>query len=338
VNRRGNVFFFGRCLLLCGKRQLLLPSFWGCSLALFALVGGFLLLCPEPKGASASIGLLFDGGNPVLAAACAPLEQEEGLPFRFYHPGEEETMRRAVLTGELHCGYLLDPGADPPVTVYETDGSFLRPVADELVFGALFEAEAPMFTRELLTQTPGGPSGFAPGKTSPLTVTVESAGSFPPPESALDLRPLLFAVFSSLFLFLAVFGGLFVPEEAAAFEMLETVRPGAAKTALLADAACTLLQGALPGLLLLAFPDLRGAASPAAFVLLAAAAAVLRQAASRLAARHPAAVSPVLLLALCWVLPAVCCSGALVDPAGLGPFASLRFLSPAWLLSRIFVQ
>lgn len=52
-------------------------------------------------------------------------------------------MRRAVLTGELHCGYLLDPGADPPVTVYETDGSFLRPVADELVFGALFEAEAP---------------------------------------------------------------------------------------------------------------------------------------------------------------------------------------------------
>ena len=38
------------------------------------------------------------------------------------------------------------------------------------------------------------------------------------------------------------------------------------------------------------------------------------------------------------VLPAVCCSGALVDPAGLGPFASLRFLSPAWLLSRIFVQ
>ena len=94
----------------------------------------------------------------------------------------------------------------------------------------------------------------------------------------------------------------------------------------------------MPGLLLLAFPDLRGAASPAAFVLLAAAAAVLRQAASRLAARHPAAVSPVLLLALCWVLPAVCCSGALVDPAGLGPFASLRFLSPAWLLSRIFVQ
>ena len=212
-------------------------------------------------------------------------------------------------------------------------------MADELVFGALFEAEAPAFTRELLTQTPGGPSGFAPGKTSPLTVTVESAGSFPPPESALDLRPLLFAVFSSLFLFLAVFGGLFVPEEAAAFEMLETVRPGAAKTALLADAAaCTLLQGALPGLLLLAFPDLRGAASPAAFVLLAAAAAVLRQAASRLAARHPAAVSPVLLLALCWVLPAVCCSGALVDPAALGPFASLRFLSPAWLLSRIFVQ
>ena len=38
MNRRGNVFFFGRCLLLCGKRQLLLPSFWGCSLALFALL------------------------------------------------------------------------------------------------------------------------------------------------------------------------------------------------------------------------------------------------------------------------------------------------------------
>ena len=140
-------------------------------------------------------------------------------------------MRRAVLTGELHCGYLLDPGADPPVTVYETDGSFLRPVADELVFGALFEAEAPAFTRELLTRTPGEPSGFAPGKTSPLTVTVESAGNFPPPESALDLRPLLFAVFSSLFLFFAVFGGLFVPEETVAFAMLETVRPSAARTA-----------------------------------------------------------------------------------------------------------
>ena len=49
VNRRRNFFFFGRCLLLCGKRQLLLPSFWGCALALFALVGGFLLLCPEPR-------------------------------------------------------------------------------------------------------------------------------------------------------------------------------------------------------------------------------------------------------------------------------------------------
>ena len=85
-------------------------------------------------------------------------------------------------------------------------------------------------------------------------------------------------------------------------------------------------------------PKQGGAASSPALVLLAAAAAVLRRAASRLAARHPAAVSPALLLALCWVLPAVCCSGALVDPAALGPFASLRFLSPAWLLSRIFAR
>lgn len=86
MNRRGNVFFFGRCLLLCGKRQLLLPSFWGCSLALFALVGGFLLLCPEPKGASASIGLLFDGGNPVLAAACARWSRRRAFRFAFTIP------------------------------------------------------------------------------------------------------------------------------------------------------------------------------------------------------------------------------------------------------------
>ncbi len=330
------LLFLLHCLLLCGKRQLRLTAFRAQAIAFVALTAGFLWLCPQPQGSGLTIGILFDPQDAALSAAFAPLEQEEGISFRFYRPGEEDQLHRDLLTQILHCGYLIDPAADPPVTIYETDGSYLRPVADQLVFAALFETEAPLVTAELLAASGADPALFSPGEAGSIQPEVLQQGLADPADGLLDLRPLFSAVLCSLLLFFGWFGGLFSPADTGVFSLLERSCPGAGRIARLADAlACTLLLGLELALLLVISPSLRGLLSPAAFVLLTAAAAALHRTAAALASRFPRGVLPALLIGLLWTLVSVCFSGALIDPTSLPSAGILRFLSPAWLLSRL---
>lgn len=305
----------------------------------------FAALLPQGTPASLSIGVLPRGG--IGADTAGILKQNGDYTVLLYD--DAAAMRRDVLSGFLHCGYTVADEwmSDIPVTVYYTDGSYLRPLLDQLVLSAYFEAKLPRMTQEYLD---GNGYGEADAlallekqrrEARTMEVELRTVGRETPPEDSpsKSMQPLLYAALSSLFLALAAVDALLAPASLAKAENQLRVMSGRR----LASAAAPILARITVYLAVLAAADallfqiwgsmyypLEARAAGLGFLALAGAA--LGLAAARL--RRWSAVLTVLLPP--WILLSVFCSGALTDPAlfpmGLGV---LRFLSPAWYVLRL---
>ncbi|MEG1850164.1 MAG: hypothetical protein RR197_06360, partial [Oscillospiraceae bacterium] len=321
------------------KRQLRDGAFWGCAALFAALVLGFAAVYPAPAPLSTSVGLLFDPARPIECEAAALLEQNEDYTFVSYPPDAREALRRDLLSGALHCAYLLDERDPTPVTVWETDGSLLRPIIDETVLSAWYTADiARQVERFFLSRGFSEGSAVAPAvaaSNAALTLRFEAVGTAAPlPETGLSVAPLLYAVLISLFLLFVVLAALLSSGEerrvsALLTACLPTCRRSAARApplaravltaaVLLAVQAALLLFGVSASYSLGAQLALTLALTPCS-ALLAAAVARLRRFAL-----------PMLLLLPIGTAASVLFSGAILDPALLGGIGLLRFFSPAW--------
>ena len=234
-------------------------------------------------------------------------------------------MEKDILTGKLHCGYRIGKAEEPqPVIVYNTEASYLRPLLDQLVLSAYFEAMTPHIARDYLEQRnlKGDITALLEKQreeAKPLEADIRSIQGFavPPDTTSQSVQPLLYAVLASLFLAAAV---------------LETLLPGEdCRQRLRLTATATVHLMALlaaEGVLSVILPDpyYPLTARLTMLILLAFVSAVPAAVAGSLRGRTAIAT-----LLPPWVLIGVFCSGALIDtahlPAGIG---LLRFLSPGW--------
>lgn len=304
----------------------------------------FALFLPEGAPAALSVGLLPRGS---IAEETAKILKDNG-DYTVLSYGDEAALRQDVLSGELHCGYVVTDEwtGETPVTAYYTKGSYLRPLLDQLVLSAYFEAKLPRMTQEYLdSRGYGDADGMAllekqRREARTMEIELRTVGRETPLEdpAAKNMQPLLYAVMASLFLALAVVEALLTPEaEARAQDQLRAMsghRLASAGAPALARMTVYLFFLALADVLLHRIWDSMYypfQARMTALCLLALAGTALALAVGRL--RRWSGVLVAMLPP--WLLLSVFCSGALIDPAlfpmGLG---ALRFLSPAWYALR----
>lgn len=323
---------------LCSPVIIVTASFF------LALTLTFAALLPVRAPAVLSIGVAAQGET---AEAARDILLENGdytvLPYT-----DVKKMRADILSGKLHCGYEIGDEWDfgKPVTVYDTQSSYLRPLLDQLVLSSCFEARLPYMTQEYLEKL--GCTGkdakklLAEQRLEANTMTVElravGKGSALP-ENARSVQPLLYAVLVSLFLAVAVIGVLLVPGAYARAQGQLAAMSGHRLASMAAPALASLtlylaVLLAADGALSILWGEGQYYPVMARVTLLpflAALAALPTLTAGFL--RRWAAVITVVIPP--WLLVSVVCSGALADPAtfpmGLG---ILRFLSPAWYALR----
>lgn len=304
---------------------------------------GFALLLPGDAPAALSIGVLPQGETAWEAARI--LQSNGDYTVTAYE--EPEALRGDVLSGSLHCGYEISSGQDlqKPVTVYYTETSYLRPLLDQLVLSAYFEANMPRMTQEFLDG-----KGYAGAdavellekqrrEAKTMSVELRAVGRETPlPKAASqNMQPLLYAVLVSLFLAAAFVEALLVPGPMARAQTQLRVMSGhgAASVAAPVLARLTLYLAVLLAADAALNAIWAGMYYPPAARLtmlpLLALAGALPALAANFLRKHTfvvAALPPLLLVS-------VFCSGALIDPGqfpmGLG---ALRFLSPAWYALR----
>lgn len=336
---------FLRFLILFLKYRLKIAAFWVSGGVLLLLFGSFALLCPVARPASAQIGLMYDPVDSALQAACAPLLESETLRFVHYPPESLLKMQRDVRTGVLHCAYHIDQNAAPPVTVYENDGAFLTPVADELVFAAWFETQLPQITlataerlnindhRLILSEMRRLQAENLPLEPA-LTL---NAAVTPKVSDGISFSPLLYAALIPLFLLCVIFSTLLSPRNEQELTALLRLRcPAPRLPAAAATLAQALLFAALPALcelLLLLLRIETGYSLTARLVLIV----VLTLAAMLIAPMvlHLRPSPALLLAAVLWAGVSVIFSGAVISPEALGRFGMLKYLSPSWYLLRL---
>lgn len=329
------------------KHRLKNAIFWVNMAILLLLFGSFALLCPTARPASAQIGLMYDDTDSVFDTACEPLLASSALRFIYYRPESLSDMQRDVRSGVLHCAYRISGDAVPPITVYESEGAFLTPVTDELVFAAWFEAKLPQTTLDIATgldldnqQLILTEMQRLEAQSSPMApvLTLNSATSTRETVDGMSLAPLLYAVLIPLFLLCCAFSALLAPAHEHALAALLRLHcpthphlPAAA-----AAFAQTVLFAAMPafceGLLLIL--KIETGYSPAARLVLIGALALL--ATLLLPAISGCRPNAALLLAIVLMAAvSVIFSGALITPENLGRFAVLKYLSPSWYLLRL---
>lgn len=313
------------------------------SVLFLALTLGFALLLPGKAPAALSIGVLPQG---EIARKAAEILQNNG-DYTVTAYEEPEALQADVLSGKLHCGYEISSERDleKPVTVYYTEASYLRPLLDQLVLSAYFEANMPRLTQQFLDEK--GYEGADALKllekqrqeAKTMSVELRAVGRETPlPEaSSQNMQPLLYAVLVSLFLAVTFVEALLVPGPVARAQKQLRVLSGhgAASVAapvlarltiylavlLAADAALTAIWGGMY------YPRL----ARLTMLQLLALAGALPALAANFLRKHTFVVAmlPPLLLV------SVFCSGALIDPKQFPMgLAALRFLSPAWYALR----
>ncbi len=318
-------------------------AFWVTTLCflLLVLVMGIAL----PQGSqqmSLEVGVLPEGewGEQVEEL----LLSEEDFRYRRYH--ERSTLERDILTGALHCGYLLEEGK---VTALVTSASYLRPLIDELIFTAAMEVDAPgiaqKFLQDSLQPADGIPETFRNlSQTEPsMEIEVIERGGAPLERfSQGGLQPLLYAVLVTAFLAASALTELLSPVQhqralcqlAVLGERRIGTLLGIAGGNLLLNGGILLVAGGLTDLLL------QTSIYPwkARWILLGSLAgfSVLLSLGITFFRRFYSVLIALLPL---WCFCSVLFSGALIDPArlpyGLG---TLRFLSPSWYGLQILQQ
>lgn len=326
-----------RAHLVCRLRS---SAFWACALCFLLLAATLAAALPQENRLNLEVGLLPQGtwGEQVAGQLLS------GEDFRYRRYTQRRELERDILTGTLHCGYLLEEGE---VTALVTDGSYMRPLLDELVFTAANQVDAPTIALEFLRQSGQPTQGTAEtfqrlSKTEPpMTVEVVELGKGAPLERLVQggAQPLFYACLVTAFLASAVAAALLdSPRRQQALRQLAVLGGRRMGTAL----------GSAAGELLLNIPVLAAAQLAAGVFLpnayypwqaravLSAALAVLA-ALCYLAAGAARRFQRILAVLLpLWCFGNVFFSGALIDPArlpyGLG---ALRLFSPAWYGLRL---
>lgn len=323
------------------KQQLFGRVFPICAAIFVLLFAAFALLCPENQPISAQIGLIYDSSDPQIQAAFEPLLSSQELRFIYYHPDDESTMRRDIMLNRLHCGYIVSTDEKTPITVLESEGSFLTPATDEMVFAAWFESRlsdmAPKLYggekhADLIRETMNRQQLCA----KPLSLDLMTDGVLVSEQPHASLAELLYAVCAVLCLLCSAFCGMLSRKSE---KQTVCLLSASAKSRLIPAASAT--ARALLFFLLLCICEgilaLLSVADPFSFSARLSAAAVLSVGCALLSQVFSSAkLRPVHLCGLMiWSAAAVLFSGAVVSPEIFGAASALKWLSPSWLLLKM---
>ena len=309
------------------------PVRLACVAVFLILVVAFGCLLPQKGPSGLTVGIVPEGETGK--AAFTILKGNGDYQIEIYP--DLESMQKDILTGNLHCGYRIGKAEEAqPITAYDTEASYLRPLLDQLVLSAYFEAMTPYMAQDYLKQRnlEGNVTALLEKQrqeAKPLEADIRSITGFtaPPGTASQSVQPLLYAVLASLFLAAAVLEAL-LPGEDCRLRLRLTAHPFSNAISPAMATATIHLIGLLiaESLLNIILPDpyYPLMARLTMLFLLALVSALPAAAAGSLRGRTAiAALLPP------WVLIGVFCSGALIDtahlPAGLG---LLRFLSPGW--------
>ena len=237
---------------------------------------------------------------------------------------------------------------EPPVTVYLTDASYMRPLTDEIVLAAYMDARAPGMAKAFLEDNGIDGSNAAliyerlRISEPPLSLELHTRGEGASIEELTDsgVQPLLYAVLITVFFGVTVLSALLeAGGRAAAYRQLAVFSGHRAVTAFAPALAGVLINLAVllaaDGLMHALFLQ-DGAYGAGARVLAFCALSVLMAVISPLMSRLRRWTGIVVALLPPFLFIGIICSGAIVDPvllpAGMG---ALRFLSPAWYFLRL---
>lgn len=322
--------------LLFFKSRLLNRSFCAIAAVLLILISGFSLLCPQPSVSSATVGLIYDSSNQDLSELCQQLLTLEEVQFIRYI--EEEQMRDDVVSGKLHCGYKINNDSKTPITVYETEASFLTPALDELVFSCWFESDMlknasdlykdgqhAELIRQVITQNKL--------ENRPFSVKISvNASALGGKYQTYSLQPIVYAVFIPLFLLGCCFCAMLAPDsERNALDLLST---NGNKTIFYARFFAHQILFLLLGILceaIMAAAIPQNSFSISARLLCAVILSFMGAALFRLFEKIKTN-SAVLLLLIVWAIFSTAFSGAIISPQLFGGLELLKFISPSWLL------
>ena len=336
--------YFAALLFVQLKSALRSAAFYVSTAFFLAVMLLLAAVLPENNGVNLQVGVTASGD--IASTAANALLENAGFTVTRYT--DDDALRRDVLAGVLHCGYRLDDQMEPPVTVYLTDASYMRPLTDEIVLAAYMDARAPGMAKAFLED-----NGIDGSNTAliyerlrisepPLSIELHTRGEGASIEALTDsgVQPLLYAVLITVFFGVTVLSALLEAEgRAAAYRQLAVFSGHRAVTAF-----APALAGALVNLaVLLAADGLMhalfledGAYSEGARVLAFCALSVLMAVISPLMSRLRRWTGIVVALLPPFLFIGIICSGAIVDPvllpAGMG---ALRFLSPAWYFLRL---
>ena len=322
------------------KARLLSRSFAAISAIILILAVGFSMLCPDPSPTSAVVGLLYDSSDLMLSENMQHLLVLEEV--RFIRYSEEDEMLRDIISGKLHCGYRIETDTETPITVYETDASFLTPALDELVFSSWFETimlqKAPSLYGNgshaaLINDT----IAHSRLQNKPFTVdikvnTANSGGVY----QSYSLLPIVYAVIIPLLLLGSCFCALLAPIGERDTLMLlcksDKIHLRSLASRFLAHASLFMLLYFGCDAILNTFivqNSFSALARLLCAVIISAAAAALFELFYKIKAN-----SAVIFLITVLSVLSVIFSGAFISPELLGGLEPLKYLSPSWLLLR----
>lgn len=319
------------------KRQLLRKAFLLCSMMFLGLFAAFALLCPENQPLSAKIGISFEKSESELDSAFSPLFDSTDIRFVYYSPDEIDMMKRDILLGRLHCGYLISSESEIPITVFENDGSILTPATDEIVFSAWFTAGIGDIAPTLCGSRYAAfiAESVRQQTAKPLSITVKTAEPSIENTDYSTVSPLIYAVSISMSICCAAFCGVFSPKEeknTLALLCLNHNRTRVSASMAFSQAILYFSLLILGEVILL----LLGTAIP--YSLFARILANVITAVFCAAASHIFAIiapRPLILFGvMLWSVGSVLLSGAIFAPELLGNMSWLKFLSPAWFILK----
>lgn len=328
------------------KTYLLRPFFLA-GLAFLAVAMTLLAaLVPQSAPLSLTVGIL-----PVeeQAQPLANMISESSEDYQVVLYEQESQMRRDILSGKLHCGYLVSLDSDAKIIALETSDSFMRPLIDEMVLSQLFAYQAPMMAEDFLNarqyhvQDVQAAYQDAADNSVPMTVEIRTVGEQKEIAqlASQGIQPLLYAVLVMAFLALALLSSLLSKDQdKQRYLALFSGHPvGTAMVSCLAQVLAYLLVLILADVFMNLFvmSAQYTIAGRMALLLFLAVLGLLIQLAG---AKVRKAGTVIAILVTPYMLFGILFSGAVIS-INLLPFwiQPLKFLSPAWyaleLLSRL---
>lgn len=329
-----------RLIFLFIKQQLAEKVFLLSSALFLTLFSAFALLCPENQPLSAEIGISFEKSESELDSAFSPLFDSTDIRFVYYSPDEIDMMKRDILLGKLHCGYLVSGVSEIPITVFESEGSILTPAADEIVFTSWFTSRigdiAPDLYggrhSELIAEAVERQRQSA----KPFSLDISFSEQPLQEEGYSAVSPLIYAVSVSMSICCAAFCSILTRGSSSQALSLLCADFGRKRILLCRAAAQAMLYFSLL-LCCEVILALSSAALPFGITarLVAAAVSAICCAAVGLTFSVSAPRSAPVCVMMLWSVGSVVFSGALISPELLGSLQWLRFLSPAWFVLKI---